>query len=270
MSDPKFEEIRPRTKRLGHTLIHLARVDSTMRVARERAQAGEAEGLVVVAEEQTAGLGRLGRTWHSPPGSLLFTLLLRPQVRGADLRLLPLATATALAAAIEVVLQFPLRLKWPNDLVHAGRKLGGVLVEAVYEEDPTIPEYVLVGVGLNGNLRLEAFPEDLRATATSLSLLVRHPVCLPAVLKRFLEEFERRYDRVRLGKTTLLWQETRDRMATLGQAVRIRRGADTLEGLARELGPNGELLVDTNQGVVAVDSGECEELRPLETKTNPF
>lgn len=260
--DPPFVAIRPRTARLGRSVLHLAEATSTMAVARERARAGAPEGLVVVADRQTAGVGRRGRTWASVGTSLHATLLLRPTVAGDRLSLLPLAVGAAAAEAAQRLLGVDLRLKWPNDLLHGGRKVGGVLVEAVYEGKPA-PEFVLVGLGVNGDAREEEFPLDLRPSATSLGAAAGRHVCLPAFLKLVLERLEPKYAALCAGDPAPVWAAARARMATIGQRVRVHTSDGVVEGEAIDLGPDGELLVRAPGAVHAIRSGDCEELRSL-------
>lgn len=262
LREPRFVEIRPRTRRLGHDIVHLGETSSTMAEARQRAEAGAPEGLVVVADRQTSGVGRKGKSWATVGDSLHATLLLRPAVPAAQMQLLPLVAGSALCAAARRLLRVELRLKWPNDLLYEGRKVGGVLVDAVYAGGAT-PQYVLVGIGVNGDARVEEFPPELRETAASLSMVVGHHVCLPAFLKLALEAFEPRYDALVSRHVEPLWQEVRGLVRTIGRRVVVRTNGSTVEGLAADLGPDGELLVRTKSGTEVVVAGECEELRDL-------
>lgn len=260
-NEPRFEEIRPRTRRLGRPLVHLARTRSTMEEARRRALAGAPEGLVVVADEQTAGVGRLGRSWHSPAGGLWCTVLLRPRCETDRLRALPLAAGLAVVDAIGTLLNLPARLKWPNDVVLDERKVGGVLVDARLAGRHA--EFVLVGLGVNGDARTDDFPPELRGSATSLSLASGHHVCMPALLKLLLEALEPSYESLEAGRAGEVVGRVRLRMATLGRRVRVERPSGLVEGVASDLGPSGELLVETRDGWVRVQSGECLELRSV-------
>ena len=209
-------------------------VDSTQTLARRYAEAGAPHGTVVLAEAQTAGRGRRGREWRSPPGSgLTFSIILRPPGPARDAALLTLGAAAGLALALDA------RVKWPNDLVDPdGHKLGGLLAEL--ETDGDIIRYVLLGVGLN--VHQVDFPSDL-PNATSLTRL-HGPQDREEVLDRATAAIlawcahPGRID---------LW---RQRAHTLGRQVRI--GA--VSGVARGLRDDGALLVDG----VAVTTGEVE------------
>lgn len=252
--------IRPRTRAVGHAIRHVPETESTQRLARAAADAGAAHGLVAVADRQTAGVGRVGRAWAGVGQSLYATVLLRPDCPAERLQLLPLAAGLALVDAVKALTRVEARLKWPNDLLHGDRKLGGVLVDAVHVQAER-PAFVLVGIGVNGDARSEDFPAELRAGATSLSQAAGRHVCLPALLKLFLEAFEPRYEKLVAGEPETVWSAVRAVLGTLGRSVRVQTPQGPLEGEAVDLGPEGELLVRSGGRVHAVRWGECQELR---------
>jgi BirA family biotin operon repressor/biotin-[acetyl-CoA-carboxylase] ligase len=210
-----------------------ATLDSTNRHALDCAREGADDGLVVVADEQTAGRGRLGRTWESPPGSsLLVTVLLRQT--GGDHAVM--AAGVALARAVEQVAAIDVALKWPNDLVVGDRKLAGLLAEA--ESDALV-----IGAGCNVNW--ETFPDELEGTATACNLEAGHAVDRDALLDAYLDELVA----TRAAGAPLL-DEYRARLATLGLRVRVRhvRG-DDIEGIALGVTDDGALVVRDDVGV---------------------
>jgi BirA family biotin operon repressor/biotin-[acetyl-CoA-carboxylase] ligase len=143
----------------------LARVDSTQQVARDLARAGAAEGTAVVAEEQTAGRGRLGRPWHSPPGENLYcSVVLRPPLAPGEVPQIALVAGIAVAAAVEEVTGRRPAIKWPNDVLLDGKKVAGILTEMESEIDRV--HHVIAGIGVNLNTR--RFPRELRDKASSL------------------------------------------------------------------------------------------------------
>ncbi|HEY0307496.1 MAG TPA: biotin--[acetyl-CoA-carboxylase] ligase [Acidobacteriaceae bacterium] len=150
-------------------LHHFPTIGSTNAAALEAAQAGAPSGSVYFAEEQTAGRGRGGHTWHSPAGAGLYTsVLLRPVVSPAAALKISLATGLAAQAAIESVSGLQADIRWPNDLMLDGKKCGGILVETAASADGERFRHVVIGVGINVNH--EAFPEELRHLATSLRI----------------------------------------------------------------------------------------------------
>ncbi len=147
--------------KFGEPHEHHAQIDSTNARAKELARGGAPGGLVVTADEQTAGRGRQGRDWFAPPGgALLYSALLRPL---GDRPLLPLAVPLAVCETAENLANVECGVKWPNDVWVRGRKLAGILIEGRPEED-----WAVIGVGLNVDVPAEAFPDELRDTATSL------------------------------------------------------------------------------------------------------
>src|SRR5437763_10675506 len=149
----------------GKRIFHFFRTDSTNRVALELGHAGEAEGAVVLAEEQTAGRGRAGRAWDSQRAAGIYvTLLLRPKLAPVQAPLLTMMAGLSAHAAVEELTGLPVDLKWPNDLMIRGKKTGGILTEM--HAEPGMVRFVVVGIGLNVNQ--ERFPGELAGLATSL------------------------------------------------------------------------------------------------------
>lgn len=170
-----------------------ARVGSTNDVARRTAESGTAEGAVVLADEQTDGRGRRGRTWLAPAGaSLSMSMVMRPPTAAAS-RILTLRLGLAAARAIERTLPIRVRLKWPNDLVAQGRKLGGILCEAVLTDDRV--DFVIAGIGLNLRRPPHGWPPDVAARAISLDEVAASadPAAgtteAPALAGRLIEEW---------------------------------------------------------------------------------
>jgi BirA family biotin operon repressor/biotin-[acetyl-CoA-carboxylase] ligase len=220
-----------------------ATLDSTNRRALDAARAGAADGLVVVADEQTAGRGRLGRTWEAPPGSsLLVTVLLRRE--GGDRGRAVMAAGVALAAAVEQVAGVVAGLKWPNDVVVGERKLAGLLAEVDGDA-------LVVGAGCNVNW--ESFPDELVATATACNLEAGRRVDRDALLDAFLDRFAEA-----LAAGAAIVDDYRARLTTVGRAVRVHhlRG-DDLVGTAIGVTDGGALVVRDGRGddhtVVAAD-----------------
>ena len=224
-------------------------LDSTNRYLLDEARAGAPAGLDVVADHQTAGRGRRGRTWLAPPGaSLLVSVLLRPQLPPGRAQLCTMAAGVALAEAVEQVARFAPDLKWPNDLLARDRKLAGLLAE-------TDGDALVVGAGLN--VQWDEFPPELATFATACNLEAGHPVDRQEILDAFLDRLGARVDD--LDGTVAAY---RDRLATLGRRVRVEQPDGELVGHARDIGSAGELLVQTGAGtVVAVHAGDVVHLR---------
>ncbi|MET0921273.1 MAG: biotin--[acetyl-CoA-carboxylase] ligase [Acidimicrobiia bacterium] len=226
----------------------LAEVDSTNRYVLDQAKQGAAAGLVVVAEHQTAGRGRLDRAWQAPPGSsLLVSVLLDARAGGPHAAVV--AVAVALSEAVRAVTGLAVGLKWPNDLVVRDRKLAGILAEV--EGDA-----VVVGAGCNVNWT--TFPSELAATATACNLETGHVVDRDALLDAFVGRLGPCLDDP--GATAMVY---RDRLVTLGEQVRVDRGRDEVVGEAVAVRDDGALVVRDDTGIEHdIVVGDVIHLRP--------
>ncbi len=229
---------------LGRQIHYHASIGSTNDEARRLAFAGAPEGTLVIADEQTAGRGRLHRRWWAPPGtSLLFSLIFRPSLAPAQAQQLTMCAGLAAAEAIQAQTGLDVRLKWPNDVVWEGHKLGGILTEL--ETDGERLVYAVVGMGLNVNLDVAALP-PLSAPATSL--LAGHPVDRLSLLLAILGHWEARYRRLQQGVSP--YEDWAARLVTVGQQVQVSQGDRLLEGYATGVESDGALLLRYADGRV--------------------
>jgi BirA family transcriptional regulator, biotin operon repressor / biotin---[acetyl-CoA-carboxylase] ligase len=227
-----------------------ARLDSTNRYLIEEAARGAPVGTVAVADEQTEGRGRLGRSWVAPAGaSLLVSVLLRPRLAPERLALLTMAAGLAAIDAVGAIGGFEARLKWPNDVVVDDKKLAGILAEKVGDA-------VVIGMGLN--VRWESFPDELAGAATACNRHSRHPVGRDDLLASWLGALQ-----VRLGALDRIVDDARARSATLGRRVRVETAGRTFAADAIELTDEGHLVVrDDDGGERVVAAGDVVHLRP--------
>ncbi len=238
---------------------------STNAVAAERARAGAHEGLVVVADHQVAGRGRLDRVWQTPPGTAVtFSLVLRPTAPAASWPWLPLLVGHNVAKAI-TALGYDARVKWPNDVLLADdRKLVGILVERV--ETPTGPAAV-VGVGINVATTADELPV---VTATSLEVARPGAPDRTSVLLAVTAALREGYDIWQTGgeqATARLAQSYRSHCATLGRDVRVELpGGGDLTGRAVDIDDDGRLVVRTATGEQRVGAGDVIHVRPAPTE----
>jgi BirA family biotin operon repressor/biotin-[acetyl-CoA-carboxylase] ligase len=267
------------TKRFGRPVEAHESIGSTSERAKELARAGGPEGLLVTAELQTAGKGRLGRPWQTPAGrGLALSLLLRPPIPPTAAPRLTLVAAVAVAEAVRAVTGLPVGIKWPNDLQIAGKKLCGILTEMEAEMEQV--RFIVVGIGLNVNQTAAEFPPELRETATSLRLagaagagadaptgeVPTEGPLLPRLplLQAILARLEARYDQFLAGGWTELLADWRELSVTLGRPVRVlpASGDPVWEGTAVDVDGEGALLVRRPDGVVErVIAGEVS-IRP--------
>lgn len=261
-----------RTRRLGHGLQILQETTSTNSEAANLAQLGMEHGTVVVAEQQTEGKGRLGRRWHSPAaGNLYCSVILKvsTSLRQSPtwLSWIPLVSAVAATRAVQSVTGLQPMVKWPNDLLLDGRKVGGVLCESGVAGRQHL--YVVVGIGLNVNASRETFPEDLQTIATSLVSETGHTIDRAMLLASLLFELERRVDSLLDGVNDIpsdLVKEYTVLCSTLGQKVRVSLAdGECVEGVADSIVADGSLRIICDQGsgggTVDLRAGDVVHLR---------
>lgn len=241
-------------------LEYVGRVTSTNDVVRERARAGAPEWTAVIAEAQSAGRGREGRAWLSPPGNLFLSVLLRPALEPKALSVLPLLAGVAVAE-LSAELGVRARLKWPNDVMVGERKLAGVLVEAASSGGRV--EFVIVGIGLNLLGERVEFPEQLRAVATSLRAENGRSIAVPDAARAVLSRMGVWYDRLaREGAASPLdaWRSLS--VPWWGERVELFSSGSRVEGVARGIDDAGALLLLKDDGMtLRVLSGDARALR---------
>jgi len=244
----------------GKRIYHFFRTDSTNRVAFELGQAGEPQGAVVLAEEQSAGRGRAGRTWQSERAvGIYVTLLLRPKLAPVQAPLLSMMAGLSAHTAVEAATGLAVDLKWPNDLIIHGKKAGGILTEM--HAEPGLVRFVVVGLGLNVNQ--ERFPGELASTATSLRQETGKPQSRLELLVRLLREFESDYNRfVREGVASVVKRFEVLSSYAHGKRVRVTNGTESYLGTTAGLAPEGLLQVERDDGrLVTVIAGDVAEAR---------
>jgi BirA family biotin operon repressor/biotin-[acetyl-CoA-carboxylase] ligase len=231
----------------------LAVCDSTNTELLRRAEAGAPSGSVIVADQQRAGRGRRGRTWHASPGdSLTFSLLWRFPPESSAPAALSLAVGVALARALEALGASEVRLKWPNDLLLAGRKLGGILIEL----QPGAVRSAIIGAGINLKLPPD-LPPDVAPLATALAALPGpQPATRERVLATCLKHLQRGLDDYASHGFAALHSEWQARHAWHGATVRISGGGDDIVGLCHGVDIDGNLLLETPAGLRTVTSGD--------------
>ena len=241
------------------TVRTYAELDSTNTALVEEARRGAPEGLVLVADHQTAGRGRLGRTWSAERGAaLLVSVLLRPALPIDEVPVVLMAAGLAGCDGVEAAAGFRPGLKWPNDLVVGDHKLAGLLTEATGGADPG----VVLGLGIN--VRAAAYPAELAAEATSCEEVASRPVDRGDLLVAFLTALETRYSTVlAAGGREATLAAYRSDSATLGRRVRVElTSGPALEGNATRLADDGQLVVTDDAGADhLVNVGDVKHLR---------
>jgi BirA family biotin operon repressor/biotin-[acetyl-CoA-carboxylase] ligase len=235
------------TKYLGQIVHEFQQIPSTNDEAMKLANQGAREGEVVIADQQTAGKGRMGRSWYSPPGrNLYLSVILRPPSVPHDAPRLTLVAGAACCEALSQLTNRKIKLKWPNDLLFKQRKLGGILSAA--EITAKKVQFVVVGIGINVQIRQEEFPPELQQTATSLQAIGDGAFDRFAVAAAILNSFEKWYELFKDGQwpKIVAWCDTHN--ALKGQDVIVTCGNEQSHGRAENLDQEGHLVVRLASG----------------------
>ncbi|MFC1976959.1 biotin--[acetyl-CoA-carboxylase] ligase [Chloroflexota bacterium] len=238
------------TRFVGQNVFYYPSLTSTMEVARQEARQGAVEGTVIVADEQTAGKGRLKRAWLSPGGNIALSIILYPSL--AYLPSLIMLASLAVVHSIEAATGLQSQIKWPNDILFNGRKVCGILIESDVQGNTV--NYTIIGIGINVNIRLADFPGIL-PIATSLGDEGGRDVSRLSVIRCLLIEIEKLYLALSAGGS--VYEEWRDSLVTLGKRVRATTGETIYEGVAESVDRDGSLwlrgLDDSLTRIVAGD-----------------
>lgn len=230
---------------IGRDVRVFQETSSTNDVVEKLARDGVREGVVVLAETQSRGRGRLGRKWVSPAGmGLWFSVLLRPHLPLGAVTQLTIMAATAVARALRAETGLAPQIKWPNDILLHGRKVAGVLTELSAEMDRV--SHVVLGIGVDVNMT--EFPAELDGVATSLAREAGRRFNRAAIAAAIFAELDRDYACLGRGDFSALAEEWEQQCITLGQQVRIHIGSRTLTGRAESLDADGALLLRSEYG----------------------
>lgn len=244
-----------RTRWAAAKVLYFNETDSTNTEAKKAAEQGAPHGTLAVADHQTAGKGRRGRSWSSPPGTGIFmTLLTRPDLHPSGASMLTLVAALAVAEAVGQVCGHKAEIKWPNDIVINGKKICGILTEMSTELEHIY--YVVTGMGINANM--DEFPDEIRDVATSLVIETGQKVNRSRLIGAVMEAFETYYDRfMETGDMSALMEIYNGCLANAGREVRVLAPAGEYTGTAVGIDKTGELLVLMEDGEIRrVISGE--------------
>lgn len=245
-------------RRIGHAVELHETIGSTSDRARALLGVPDGAGTAIVAELQTDGRGRRGRTWTSPSGrNLTVSVAVRPGLAASDAWRLGLAVALAAREACRTVA--PIDLKWPNDLVaDDGRKVGGLLIETMIDGDRV--DAAIIGIGINVNWATAEMPEEIAGSATSLAEMAGTPTDRGVLLAELLERLDAEIAGIEAGRSPL--DRYRAACRTLGREVVVEVGSRTIGGVAVALDEVGRLVIETASGRETVTSGEVVRVRP--------
>lgn len=236
-----------KTKVIGRDIRVFEQTTSTNDVIEKLARDSVREGVVVFAESQTRGRGRLGRKWLSPSHKgLWFSILLRPDMRPQQTTQLTVASAVALHRAVARETKMRPEIKWPNDILLRGKKVCGILTEMSAEQDKV--RYVILGIGIDVNLNANEFPAELKKTATSLKIETGESRSRAALAAAILGELDKVYADICAGKFSGIADEWEEHCATIGKNVTVQVGDRKIRGTAESLDDAGALLLRTEHG----------------------
>lgn len=235
-------------------------IDSTNLEAKRRITDGIEHDLLIVSSHQTAGRGRHNRTWFSPEGGLYFSLVLRPRLGPEFAPLSGLLCACAVAEGVQSLGIDNVVLKWPNDVLVMEDKISGILNELV--TITPVDNWVILGIGINQNISVSEFPEDISYTATSVEEILGKHTSPELLLCSVLNSIDRMLGVVESEKSfSTVLKQWSEMSGTLGRKVRIDDGTQTIIGIASELLEDGSLTVNTENGRVTVTMGDVTHLR---------
>ncbi|UCH51493.1 MAG: biotin--[acetyl-CoA-carboxylase] ligase [Chloroflexota bacterium] len=233
-----------KTKFVGRQLHYYHRLATTMEAAKEMANKGAVEGTVVIAGTQTAGRGRIGRTWLSPEGSLAMSVILKPPLD--NLPQLIMIASLAAVRAIKQIAGLETQIKWPNDVLIKGKKVCGILIENEVNEGRV--NFAIIGIGINANFDPIAFPE-IAEIATSLSQELGAEISKVELISTLFFELEQLYLEAQSGKP--VYKEWQENMETLGRYVQVKTGETVEKGKAETVTEKGNLILRRTDGSLA-------------------
>ncbi|HWQ67715.1 MAG TPA: biotin--[acetyl-CoA-carboxylase] ligase [Methanospirillum sp.] len=248
-----------KTKVIGRRMRYFESIPSTIWYGKDIAEQGGIEdmhGLVIIAEEQTGGVGRMGRAWVSPSGGIWITIVLQPNIPIDHLFMLTLAGSVSVARVLRKMFDIGALIKWPNDIIIGDKKVAGILLELGAEGEKV--KYCLLGMGIDANISVDTLNESIRHMITSISNEVNHEVDRAALLAAILKEFETRYDMITQGEYDAVIREWKTFSSTIGRRVRINTLRTSFEGEAVDIDPSGALVVRRDNGKIEkVIAGDC-------------
>ncbi len=245
---------------IGKEIHVFQAIDSTNIKGMELGESGSPEGTIVLTETQTNGKGRLGRKWISPEGNIYLSIILRPKILPSEAPLITLMAAVASASALRNALNIGVNIKWPNDIILDGKKVGGILTEMNSETDRV--NYIVIGIGVNVNMDLSILPPDVRITATTIKEKIGSDIRRAEILSLLIKELDRWYKIFLNEGPGPVLDEWRGLSQGIGKKVKVTSLDSVIEGLAEGIDDYGRLIVRLEGGrVEKVASGDVTVIK---------
>lgn len=249
-----------KSKTIGKQIFYFNSIDSTNTFALILAEKGYTEGTVVIANKQLSGRGRFDRKWLSPADKNIYmSIILKPEVLTRHIPLLTFMSAISCASAIIKTTPINVSLKWPNDLVVNGKKLGGILIETRSEKNKI--NYATVGIGINVNFSIDEMPEDIKDTATSIKEETGIDYPRTQIVAEVLKDLDRWYHIFLNKGYDDIKREWLRLSSTIGKFIRVKSGNNIYEGYAAGIDDDGMLLLDDGKSLEKINSGDVTVIK---------
>lgn len=248
---PNELQSKLRTRFVGRNVFHYDSIPSTLAVAKRMCEEGnpdELNGTLIIAEQQTGGMGRLGRMWASPQGGIWATVILKPKIPVDRLFMITMAGSLAIARAIRREYDIGALIKWPNDIFIGSKKVAGILQKISVEGDEI--NYVVLGLGIDANIDVNELPDELKIIATSLNDETGEAVDRAKLLARVLKEFELRLLQLEDGEYETIVREWKSLSITLNRRVHVKTLRKTFKGEAIDIDQHGALVIRKDNGEI--------------------
>jgi BirA family biotin operon repressor/biotin-[acetyl-CoA-carboxylase] ligase len=246
-----------RTSFVGKKMIYKESVYSTQSIAISLASKQDSHGVVIIAEQQKSGRGRLKRKWLSPKGGLWLSVILKPSISTARMTVFPHVAALAVCDSIRETTKLDARLKWPNDVLISDKKVAGILLDISTEAKQI--NYVVIGIGINANVDTSLISSHLGSSSlqvTSIKDEIGHNVSKLELTRLLLEKLERYYLELEGEGPTAILQKWKQSSDMLGRQIIVSEGFKTIQGTAKNINDDGSLVLKTDDGEVCITSGD--------------
>ena len=248
-----------RTKILGKRVMFFSKVKTTMDIARQNSVY---EGLVVIAERQERGRGRMGKIWFSPEGGIWLSVVLKPKTPPEYTSLIGIFSSISVSNAIREIAGLENKIRWPNDIIIRNKKVAGILVEGIYEG--TEITSAIVGIGINNNIKVCSFPEEINKELTTLLHEKGYPLPPVPLISSILENLEKYYILFKKHKYSKIIEDWRQKSSILGKRVMISTNKGIIYGTVLNIDKSGRLILQLNNNEkIKINTGMVLQLREI-------